>query len=242
MLKLENLSIAVANKIIIKNLNLRLEKNKVYVLMGPNGSGKSTLSLALMGHPLYQIKSGKILFEKQDITNLAPEKRANLGLFLSFQSPLSLSGVSIFSLLRTAIAGKIDPLALREEIEKTAQLLKIKKELLERSFNEGTSGGEKKKLELLQAAILNPKFLMFDEIDTGVDIDALRTIAQFMEKNKKGKTYLLITHYNRILKYVKPDEVLVMREGRIVKQGDYKLAEKIERDGYNNYETNKHKF
>jgi len=242
MLKLENLTIAVANKIIIKNLNLRLEKNKVYVLMGPNGSGKSTLALTLMAHPLYQIKSGKILFEKKDVTDLAPEKRANLGLFLSFQSPLSLSGVSMFSLLRTAIAGKCDPLALREEIEKTAKLLKIKKELLERSLNEGTSGGEKKKLELLQAAILNPKFLMFDEIDTGVDIDALRTIAQFMEKNKKGKTYLLITHYNRILKYVKPDEVLVMMEGKIVKQGDYKLAEKIERDGYNNYETNKHKF
>ena len=232
MIKLKNLTISVADKIIIKNLSLNLKKNKVYVLMGPNGSGKSTLALTLMAHPLYQIKSGKILFEKKDITDLAPEKRANLGMFLSFQSPLSLSGVSMFSLLRTAIAGKCDPLALREKIEKTAKLLRIKKELLERSFNEGASGGEKKKLELLQAAILNPKFLMFDEIDTGVDIDALRTIAQFMEKNKKDKTYLLITHYNRILKYVKPDEVLVMMEGKIVKQGDYRLAEEIEKDGY----------
>ncbi len=232
MLELKNLTVSVADKIIIKNLNLKLKKNKVYVLMGPNGSGKSTLALTLMAHPLYQIKSGKILFEKKDITDLAPEKRANLGMFLSFQSPLSLSGVSMFSLLRTAIAGKCDPLALREKIEKTAKLLRIKKELLDRSFNEGTSGGEKKKLELLQAAILNPKFLMFDEIDTGVDIDALRTIAQFMEKNKKDKTYLLITHYNRILKYVKPDEVLVMMEGKIVKQGNYKLAEEIEKNGY----------
>ena len=232
MIELKNLTISVADKIIIKNLSLNLKKNKVYVLMGPNGSGKSTLALTLMAHPLYQIKSGKILFEKKDITDLAPEKRANLGMFLSFQSPLSLSGVSMFSLLRTAIAGKKDPLALREKIEKTAKLLRIKKELLERSFNEGASGGEKKKLELLQAAILNPKFLMFDEIDTGVDIDALRTIAQFMEKNKKDKTYLLITHYNRILKYVKPDEVLVMMEGKIVKQGDYRLAEEIEKDGY----------
>ena len=232
MLKLENLTITVADKTIIENLNLKLEKNKVYVLMGPNGSGKSTLSLTLMGHPLYQVKSGKILFEKKDITNLAPEKRANLGMFLSFQSPLSLSGVNIFSLLRTAIAGKKNPLALREKIEKIAKLLKIKKELLERSLNEGTSGGEKKKLELLQASALNPKFLMFDEIDTGVDIDALRTIAQFMEKNRKGKTYLLITHYNRILKYVKPDVVLVMMEGKIVKQGDYRLAEEIEKNGY----------
>ncbi len=232
MIELKNLTVSVADKIIIKNLNLNFKKNKVYVLMGPNGSGKSTLALTLMGHPLYRIKSGKILFEKKDITNLAAEKRANNGMFLSFQSPLSLSGVNIFSLLRTAIAGKKDPLALREEIEKTAKLLRIKKELLERSFNEGTSGGEKKKLELLQAVVLNPKFLMFDEIDTGVDVDALRTIAQFMEKNRKGKIYLLITHYNRILKYVKPDEVLVMMEGKIVKQGDYQLAEEIEKDGY----------
>ncbi|MFA6080847.1 MAG: Fe-S cluster assembly ATPase SufC [Patescibacteria group bacterium] len=232
MLELKNLTITVEDKTIIENLNLKLGKNKVYVIMGPNGSGKSTLALTLMGHPLYKIKSGKIFFEKKDITNLESNKRAVAGIFLSFQSPLSLSGVSVYSLLRTAIAGKKDPLKLREEIEKTAKLLKIKKELLERSFNEGTSGGEKKKLELLQAAILSPKFLMFDEIDTGVDVDALKTIAQFMEKNKKGKTYLLITHYNRILKYVKPDEVLVMIDGKIVKRGDYKLAEKIEKTGY----------
>lgn len=232
MLELKNLTISVEDKTIIENLSLKLAKNKVYVIMGPNGSGKSTLALTLMGHPLYKIKSGKIFFEKKDITDLESDKRAASGMFLSFQSPLSLSGVSVFSLLRTAIAGKKDPLKLREEIEKTAKLLKIKKELLERSFNEGTSGGEKKKLELLQAAILSPKFLMFDEIDTGVDIDALKTIAQFMEKNKKGKTYLLITHYNRILKYVKPDEVLVMVEGKIVKKGDYKLAERIEKEGY----------
>ena len=232
MLELKNLTINVSDKTIIQNLNLKLEKNKVYVLMGPNGSGKSTLALTLMGHPLYQIKSGKILFEKKDITNLEPDKKANAGIFLSFQSPLSLSGVSVFSLLRTAIAGRKDPLILKEEIEKTAKILKIKKELLERSFNEGASGGEKKKLELLQAFVLNPKFLMFDEIDTGVDVDALKTIAQFMEKNKKGKTYLLITHYNRILKYVKPDVVLVMINGKIVKQGDYRLAEEIEKKGY----------
>jgi len=234
MLKLKNLTISVADKKIIKNLNLELEKGKVYVLMGPNGSGKSTLALTLMGHPLYKIESGKIIFENKNITDLEPDKKANAGIFLSFQSPLSLSGVSIFSLLRTAIAGKKDPLALREEIEKTAKLLKIKNELLERSFNEGTSGGEKKKLELLQASILNPKLLMFDEIDTGVDVDALKTIAQFMEKNKKGKTYLIITHYNRILKYVRPDVVLVMVEGKIVKQGNYRLAEEIEKTGYQN--------
>ncbi len=234
MLRLEDLTIAVADKVIIKNLNLKLEKNKVYVLMGPNGSGKSTLALSLMGHPLYQIRSGKMILEKQNITEMEPDKRANAGIFLSFQSPLSLSGINIFSLLRTAVSGKKDPLALREEIEKTAKLLKIKDELLERSFNEGASGGEKKKLELLQASVLNPKLIMFDEIDTGVDVDALKTIAQFMEKNKKGKTYLIITHYNRILKYVRPDAVLIMVNGKIVKKGDYRLAEKVEKNGYQN--------
>lgn len=232
MLKINKLTVSVDNKTIIKNLSFEFKKNKVYVLMGPNGSGKSTLALTLMGHSSYQIKTGKIFFEKKDITNIESDSRAKTGIFLSFQSPLSLSGVSIFSLLRTAVSGKKDPLELREEIEKTAKLLKIKKELLERSLNEGTSGGEKKKLELLQATILNPKFLIFDEIDTGVDVDALKIIAQFMEKNKKGKTYLLITHYNRVLKYVKPDEVLVMMEGKIVKQGNYKLAEEIEKNGY----------
>jgi len=231
MLELKNLTINVSDKKIIRNLNLKLEKNKIYVLMGPNGSGKSTLAMSIAGHPLYLIKKGKIIFNEKNITKASPDERSQSGIFLSFQSPLSLSGVSIYSLLRTAIAGRKDPLALREEIEKTAKLLKIKKELLDRSLNEGASGGERKKIELLQAAILDPKFIIFDEIDTGVDIDALKT-AQFMEKNKKGKTYLLITHYNRILKYVKPDVVLVMMEGKIVKRGNYKLAEEIEKNGY----------
>ena len=232
MLELKNLTINVSDKKIIRNLNLKLEKNKIYVLMGPNGSGKSTLAMSIAGHPLYLIKKGKIIFNEKNITKASPDERSQSGIFLSFQSPLSLSGVNIYSLLRTAIAGRKDPLALREEIEKTAKLLKIKKELLDRSLNEGASGGERKKIELLQAAILDPKFIIFDEIDTGVDIDALKTIAQFMEKNKKGKTYLLITHYNRILKYVKPDVVLVMMEGKIVKRGNYKLAEEIEKNGY----------
>ncbi|VVA43352.1 component of SufBCD complex, ATP-binding component of ABC superfamily [Candidatus Roizmanbacteria bacterium] len=232
MLEIKNLTVNVADKLIIENLSFNFAKNKIYVLMGPNGSGKSTLAMSIMGHPLYTISDGKIIFKGKNITKASPDERGRSGIFLSFQSPLSLSGVSMFSLLRTAIAGKKDPLALREEIEKTAKQLKIKKELLDRSLNEGASGGERKKIELLQAAILDPELIIFDEIDTGVDVDALRTIAQFMEKNKKGKTYLLITHYNRILKYVKPDQVLVMMEGKIVKKGNYKLAEEIEKNGY----------
>ena len=233
MLELKNLSVSVSNKKIINGLDFEFKKNKIYVLMGPNGSGKSTLAMSIMGHPSYQINQGKIIFKNKDITKASPDQRANLGIFLSFQSPLSLSGVSLFSLLRTAIAGKKEPLALKEVIEKTAKKLKIKEELLGRSLNEGASGGERKKIELLQAAILDPELIIFDEIDTGVDVDALRTIAQFMEKNKKNKTYILITHYNRILKYVKPDEVLVMMEGKIVKRGNYRLAEEIEKVGYN---------
>ncbi|MFA5769941.1 MAG: Fe-S cluster assembly ATPase SufC [Patescibacteria group bacterium] len=232
MLELKNLAITVADKKIIEDFNFNFQKNKIYVLMGPNGSGKSTLAMSIAGHPSYLIKKGKIFFNEKNITESSPDERSQSGIFLSFQSPLSLAGVTVFSLLRTAIAGRKDPLALREEIEKTAKLLKIKKELLDRSLNEGASGGERKKIELLQAAILDPKFIIFDEIDTGVDVDALKTIAQFMEKNKKGKTYLLITHYNRILKYVKPDVVLVMINGKIVKQGNYRLAEEIEKNGY----------
>jgi len=232
MLELKNLFVSVSDKKIIKDFSFEFKKNKIYVLMGPNGSGKSTLAMSIMGHPSYKVNKGKIFFKGKNITKTSPDKRANLGIFLSFQSPLSLSGVSMFSLLRTAIAGKKDPLALREEIEKTAKQLKIKEELLERSLNEGASGGERKKIELLQATVLNPELIIFDEIDTGVDVDALRTIAQFMEKNKEGKTYILITHYNRILKYVRPDEVLVLVDGRIVKKGDYKLAQQIEKTGY----------
>ena len=242
MLNLKNLSVSVSNKKIINGLDFEFKKNKIYVLMGPNGSGKSTLAMSIMGHPSYQINQGKIIFKNKDITKASPDQRANLGIFLSFQSPLSLSGVSLFSLLRTAIAGKKEPLALKEVIEKTAKKLKIKEELLERSLNEGASGGERKKIELLQAAILDPELIIFDEIDTGVDVDALRTIAQFMEKNKKNKTYILITHYNRILKYVKPDEVLVMMGGNIVKQGNYQLAERIEKDGYSQYQRSKIKY
>jgi Fe-S cluster assembly ATP-binding protein len=160
------------------------------------------------------------------------EKRVQKGIFLSFQQPLSLSGVNVFQLLRLALSGKKDPLALKKEIETLAKKLKIKKELIERSLNDGASGGEKKKMEVLQAAVLEPKFLIFDEVDTGVDVDALKTIASFIADFKKGRTILLITHYNRILRYLRPDKVLVMIDGEIKKVGDHQLAEEIERNGY----------
>ncbi len=215
MLRTKNVTVKIGSKTILQKFSFNFEKGKVYAIMGPNGSGKSTLAYTIAGHPTYKPSSGKLTMEGKDITDLSADKRAKLGIFLSFQNPLSLSGVTVFQLLRIALGGKKDPLALKKEIEKTANKLHIKKELLERSLNDGASGGEKKKLEMLQASVLDPKFLIFDEIDTGVDVDALRTIARFMNDNKKGKTFVVITHYNRILHYLKPDKVLVMTNGEL---------------------------
>lgn len=232
MISLKNLSVSVGEKKILKNINFNFEKNKVYALMGPNGSGKSTLASIIVGHPSYTVEEGKIFFENDDITELDVDERAKKGIFLSFQQPLSLSGVTVFQLLRLALSGKKDPLKVKEEIDFYAKKLKIKKELIERSLNDGASGGEKKKLEVLQAALLEPKFLILDEVDTGVDVDALKTIALFLDEFKKDKTVLIITHYYRILKYLQPDYVMVMIDGEIKKVGVKTLAEKIEKEGY----------
>lgn len=234
MLKIKHLTVKIENKEILKNISFEFEKGKIYALMGPNGSGKSTLAATVMGHPSYIVNErAKMKFENEDIIGLSPDNRAKLGIFLSFQSPLSLSGVTIYQLLRYALDGKMDPLEIRKKVQKYARVLKISEELLGRSLNEGFSGGEKKKMEVLQAAVLDPKLVFFDEVDTGVDVDALRAIASFMNKLRSpDKTYIVITHYNRILKYLKPDEVLVMVNGKLVKTGDAKLAEKIEKNGY----------
>lgn len=232
MLSLKKITVKVGKKTILQNISYNFKEGKVYAIMGPNGSGKSTLAYALAGHPSYKIEDGSLKMEGRDITDLKPDKRAKMGIFLSFQSPLSLSGVTVFQLLRLALQKEKDPLTVKKEVEKVSKQLSIKKELTERSLNEGASGGEKKKLEMLQAAVLDPKLLIFDEIDTGVDVDALRTIAKFMHENKKGKTYILITHYNRILHHIKPDRVLVLMEGRLAKEGGANLAEEIEKKGY----------
>jgi len=243
MLRLKNLSVSVGEKKIIKNFSFDFQKGKVYVVMGPNGSGKSTLSYALMAHPAYQVhkvvRSIKskvtqpiISLNGEDITELDAQKRAEKGIFLSFQSPLSLSGVTVFQLLQLALSGTIDPVMLRRKVLSTAKELHLSEELLRRSLNENASGGEKKKLEVLQATILDKQVQIFDEVDTGVDVDALKTIGTFLNKNKKNKTYIIITHYNRILKYVKPDEVLVLNNGKLVRTGGASLAKQIERTGY----------
>lgn len=233
MIILQQLSVSIEEKPILKNIDFTFEEGKIYAVMGPNGSGKSTLAYSIMGHPLYTIEDGsKILANNEDITEMEANERAEQGIFLSFQSPLSLAGVKVQQLLRLAMEGKKNPVDIYKQVKEIAKELKISEDLLNRSLNEGASGGEKKKLEVLQAMVLDKKFLIFDEVDTGVDVDALKTISQYLDNHREGKTYLIITHYNRILHYLKPDHVLVIVNGELKKVGDYTLAEEIEKNGY----------
>lgn len=236
MLKLRDLTVSFKDKKILKKVNHEFERGKIYAIMGPNGSGKSTLAAAVMGHPAYRLSnSSRIIYKGKNIASDQPETRSQKGIFLSFQSPLSLSGVSIYQLIRYALNGKKDALAIRKDVQKYAKTLGIPEGLLSRSLNDGFSGGEKKKMEVLQAAMLDPDIIIFDEVDTGVDVDALKKISSFIKSiHSKYKTFIFITHYNRILKYIKPDEVLILMDGQIKHKGDKSLAVKIEKDGYQN--------
>lgn len=237
MLHIKNLSVSIDSKKILENISFDFHPGKTYALMGPNGSGKSTLASAIMGHPnIVYSRASKILVGSKNIKSLSPDKRARLGIFLSFQTPMTLPGVTVFELLRLALEKRIDPVTLHGQVKVYAKELRIKDELLKRSLNDGFSGGEKKKLEALQAVLLQPKFALFDEIDTGVDVDALKTISQFLKKHLSKKTTLVfITHSTRLLRYVKPEEVLIMKIGRLVKTGKSALAKKIEKDGFESF-------
>lgn len=234
MITLEHLKVSVEGKTILPDFSFTFKPGKKYVLMGPNGSGKSTLAATLMGHPKYMVgRSSKIWFEEKNIKNLSPDKRAKLGIFLSFQTPLELPGITVFELLRLALEKKYTPVALHQLVQQYAKELRIKDELLKRSLNVGFSGGEKKKLEALQAVLLAPRFALFDEVDTGVDVDALKTIATFLKKHlPKKTTQVFITHSPRLVQYVQPDTVLVLRDGKLVKTGTALLAKKIETQGF----------
>lgn len=233
LLTLKNLSVKVNGKTIVNSINFEFEKGKIYAVMGPNGSGKTTLAYSIMGHPGYIAENNsQMIFNDEEIINLKADERANKGIFLSFQSPLSLSGVKVHQLLQFALKGKKNPLQIREEIKKYSKELNIKEDLLSRSLNDGASGGEKKKLEVLQAAVLDKELIILDEVDTGVDVDSLKDICNFLNKNKNNKTFIIITHYNRILKYLKPDKVLVIANGQLKKVGSSSLAEEIEQKGY----------
>ena len=259
-LEIKNLHVSINGNKILKGINLEVKRGEVVALMGPNGSGKSTLALTLMGHPNYKIEEGRILFNGKDITEMQADERAKLGLFLSFQYPHEVNGVSMANFLRTALnsklqaAGKekINVFEFKKLLHEKLEFLKIPKEFAERYVNEGFSGGEKKRAEILQLAVLKPEIAILDETDSGLDIDALRVVAngvnQLMsERNKESKDrdlgVLIITHYQRILNYIKPDRVHIMIDGKIVKSGSSQLAEELEAKGYEEFvdKTNKTK-
>ena len=208
MLEIRNLHVSTDNKEILKGVNLKINKGEVHAVMGPNGSGKSSLSLALMGHSRYKITSGQILLDGKNINSLAPDKRAKLGLFLAMQYPVAVPGVSVFNLLRSANKNlesqKVSPIEFQNKIKKEMKNLKMDEKFLSRSINDGFSGGEKKKAEILQLSILKPKYAILDETDSGLDVDALKTVSKgISEVSGPNIGILLITHYQRILKYVK---------------------------------------
>lgn len=223
---------------IIKDINIKISDGEIVALMGPNGSGKSTLAYAIMGNPKYSV-NGNIILNGEDITEAKADERARKGLFLSFQNPLEISGVSIASFLRAALNSKangkrISPFEFKKLFSEKLEILKIDRTFADRYLNEGFSGGEKKKTEILQLAILQPKYAILDETDSGLDIDALKAVAEGINTIRKEKKIgiLLITHYNRILNYIKPDKVYVMQNGRLVSSGGAELAAEIEEKGY----------
>jgi Fe-S cluster assembly ATP-binding protein len=227
-------------KEILKGLDLKIQKGEIHAVMGPNGSGKSTLAAALMGHPGYKITKGKIILEGKDITNKPVDERAKMGLFLGFQYPVEVAGVNFAAFLRMAVneknKNKVSPIAFREELAKQAQKLALADEMAKRSLNEGFSGGEKKKSEILQMTILKPKYAILDEPDSGLDVDALKYIAKTINDQVKKPGILLVTHYQRILHYIQPDQVHILVKGKIVKSGGKELADKIEKEGYEKYQ------
>ena len=237
MLEIKNLHVEFKGKEILKGLNLKAEEGLVHALMGPNGSGKTTLAQVLMGDPKYKITKGKIILNEKDITNLSINERANLGLFLSFQNPVEFEGLKFSTFLRQAYNAlnkkKLSILEFNEILEKKAEELKIPREFLSRYLNKGFSGGEKKKAEILQLLVLNPLVAVLDETDSGLDIDSLKLVAKGVNSfMSKDRVLLIITHYKRILEYVKPDRVSIMIDGKIVGEGSGEIVNKLEEKGY----------
>ena len=241
MLKIENLHASIGDKEILKGISLTVNKGEIHAIMGPNGSGKSTLSSVLVGNPNYEVTGGSVTFEGEDLLELEPEERAHQGLFMSFQYPVEIPGVSMVNFMRAALnerrkAQGLDPIPAPEFLK----LMKQKRELVEldsklasRSVNEGFSGGEKKRNEIFQMAMLEPKLAILDETDSGLDIDALRIVAKGVnELRSPENSTIVITHYQRLLDYIKPDFVHVLYKGRIVRSGGPELALELEQRGY----------
>ena len=236
-LVIKDLHVSVKEAEILKGVSLVVKSGEIAALMGPNGSVKSTLSYVLMGHPDYQVTKGSVTLDGQDLLQLPPNERAKLGIFLSFQYPAEISGVSVANFLRTAynsVKGtEISPLEFRKMLKNKMELLHVDDRFAERYLNEGFSGGEKKRNEILQMAVLQPRLAILDETDSGLDIDALRTVANGVNQIfNKDMALLVITHYQRLLNYIKPHRVHVMLDGRIVKSGGAELVEQLEAKGY----------
>ena len=236
-LVIKNLAIKAGDKLILKDINLEIKRGEIVALMGPNGSGKSSLANALAGNPLYPPVGGQASIDGKNLLNLKPHERAKSGLFLAWQNPPAVSGVSVESLLRMAVLNCRQRrcrtvCAFRQELNREAGKLKINKSWLNRGINVGFSGGEKKKLELLQLLLLKPKYAVLDEIDSGLDIDSLQLLAK-ISRPRQG--ILLITHYTRIFQYLKPNKVLVIKQGRVAASGGSELIKKIEKDGYGKF-------
>ncbi len=238
-LEIRDLHVAIGEKPIVKGLSLTIRPGEVHAIMGPNGTGKSTLSKAIAGHPDYTITQGDVLLDGKSILEQEPDERARAGIFLAFQYPSEIPGVSIANFLRAAVQARmgegeeLDATAYYKRLYQKMDLLKIDRKFTSRSVNEGFSGGEKKRCEILQMAMLEPKYALMDETDSGLDIDALRIVAEGVNTLRgPGLGVLLITHYQRLLNHIIPDFVHVMYDGRIVKSGDKSLALELEARGY----------
>ena len=245
VLEIKNLKAKIGDKNILKGLSLDLEEGKVHAIMGPNGAGKSTLSKAIVGHYDVDVTDGEIIYKGKNIVDAEPEERALDGIFLSFQNPVEIPGVNNAYFLRTAVNARRKHLGLPElnaaeflrEMKALVNELGMKPELINRSLNEGFSGGEKKRNEILQMMMLKPDVVILDEIDSGLDIDALKAVSEGINKMKDGKrSFLVITHYSRILDYIKPDYIHVLKDGQIVHTGGPELVEQLEKEGYSSFE------
>ncbi len=239
-LEVSNLHVEVLGKEILKGISFTLDTKEVLVIMGPNGAGKSTLSNCIMGHPNYKITKGNIFFNGVDITNLSADKKAKLCIFMSFQTPIEITGVTFTNFLRTsynAVKGTDIKLGdFTQTIKEKMEFLSMDPKFRTRSVNVGFSGGEKKRAEILQMMLLEPKFAMLDEIDSGLDVDALKIVAKGINyvREKNNTSVMLITHNNKILDYIKPDKVIVLKNGKIIQEGGFELAKKIHDVGFEN--------
>jgi Fe-S cluster assembly ATP-binding protein len=241
LLEVKDLHAGIDGKEILKGLNLEVNKGEVHAIMGPNGSGKSTLSKVLAGHPSYEVTGGEVIYEGRNLLELEPDERAREGVFMAFQYPVEVPGVSNSQFLRLAYNEKakhhnreeLDPLEFNDYLKEKAKLVEMSPEFFKRSVNEGFSGGEKKRNEILQMAVLEPKLAILDETDSGLDIDALRIVAEGVNKLRSSENaIILVTHYQRLLNYIQPDFVHVLAGGKIVKEGGKELAVELEEKGY----------